>query len=141
MSHAPLSMLPAIRLGDIEIDIAGRRVRAGDRVLPLTEIEQGLLHLLAGSGGRVLSRDEILDAVWGSDFLPGSNVVDRHIRDLRLKLRDDYRAPRFIATVPGIGYRFLPIFSNHGWGSSPDQEHHGAQQGAGPGAVPSGGAS
>jgi DNA-binding winged helix-turn-helix (wHTH) protein len=62
-----------------------------------------------------VTRDEILDAVWGADFVPESNLVDRHVRDLRVKLRDDYRQPRFIATVPGEGYRFIPTFSSQGW--------------------------
>ena len=44
-----------------------------------------------------------------------SNIVDRHIRSLRIKLQNDYRHPRFIATVPGRGYRFIPTFSNTGW--------------------------
>ena len=46
----------------------------------------------------------------------GSNVVDPHIRSLRINLQNGYRHPRFIATVPGAGYRFIPTFSNHGWG-------------------------
>ena len=44
-----------------------------------------------------------------------SNIVDRHVRSLRIKLQNDYRHPRFIATVPGQGYRFVPTFSNVGW--------------------------
>jgi two-component system alkaline phosphatase synthesis response regulator PhoP len=67
--------------------------------------------LLAANAGQVLSRDEILDALWGSDFVSESNVVDRHIRALRAKLQNDWRQPRFIATVPGRGYRFIPQFS------------------------------
>jgi len=51
----------------------------------------------------------------GVDFVAESNIVDRHIRSLRIKLQNDYRNPRFIATVPGIGYRFIPTFSNLGW--------------------------
>ena len=55
-----------------------------------------------------ISRDEILDAVWGPDFIAESNIVDRHIRSLRAKLQNDFRRPRYIATVPGRGYRFIP---------------------------------
>jgi hypothetical protein len=73
-------------------------------------------------GGRVVTREEILDAVWGTDFVAESNIVDRHIRSLRIKLPNDYRRPRFIATVPGKGYRFIPIFSNRGWDSEPASE-------------------
>ena len=57
--------------------------------------------------------------IWGADFVAESNVVDRHVRSLRIKLQDDYRNPRFIATVPGRGYRFMPTFSNTGWDVQP----------------------
>jgi two-component system alkaline phosphatase synthesis response regulator PhoP len=84
-------------------------------VVHLTAIEQSLLYLLASRSGRVITRDEILDAIWGTDFVAESNIVDRHIRSLRIKLQNDYRRPRFIATVPGAGYRFIPTFTNEGW--------------------------
>jgi len=54
--------------------------------------------------------EEILDALWGSDYVVESNVVDRQVRNLRARLQDDWRRPRFIATVPGKGYRFGPTF-------------------------------
>jgi DNA-binding response OmpR family regulator len=108
-------IVPTIRLGEIEIDIVNRVVRAGDSVVHLSGIEQSLLYLLASRGGRVVSREEILDAIWGTDFVAESNIVDRHVRSLRIKLQNDYRHPRFIATVPGEGYRFIPTFSNVGW--------------------------
>jgi len=111
-------IVPTIRLGEIEIDIVNRQVRAGDSVVHLSGIEQSLLYLLASRSGRVVTRDEILDAIWGTDFVAESNIVDRHIRSLRVKLQNDYRHPRFIATVPGRGYRFIPTFSNTGWGGS-----------------------
>ncbi len=109
-------LIPAIRLGEMEIDILNRQVRAGDSVVHLSGIEQSLLYLLASRGGRVVSREDILDAIWGTDFVAESNIVDRHIRSLRIKLQNDYRHPRFIATIPGQGYRFIPTFSNTGWG-------------------------
>jgi DNA-binding response OmpR family regulator len=84
-------------------------VRAGSSELHLTGPEQSLLYLLAANAGRVVTREEILDAVWGADFAAESNVVDRHIRSLRAKLRNGWRRPRFIATVPRRGYRFLPV--------------------------------
>ena len=115
-------IVPTIRLGDMEIDIVNRQVRAGDSVVLLSGIEQSLLYLLASRGGLVVSRDEILDAIWGADFVAESNVVDRHVRSLRVKLHDDYRHPRFIATVPGRGYRFVPTFSNKGWEVVADPE-------------------
>jgi two-component system alkaline phosphatase synthesis response regulator PhoP len=120
-------IIPTIKLGEIEIDILHREVRAGHSVVHLSGIEQSLVYLFASRGGRVVTREEILDAIWGSDFVAESNVVDRHIRSLRIKLQDDYRHPRFIATVPGKGYRFIPTFSNEGWdggsGSNPSAVH------------------
>jgi DNA-binding response OmpR family regulator len=105
----PLAFNPILKLGEIEIDIMQRQVRAGTAELHLTGLEQGLLYLLAAHAGQVVTRDEILDALWGADHIAGSNVVDRHVRNLRAKLQDDWRTPRFIATVPGHGYRFLPV--------------------------------
>jgi DNA-binding response OmpR family regulator len=102
---------PVRRLGEIEIDILQRHVRAGSSELHLTGLEQSLLYLLAARAGQVVTRDEILDALWGVDYVSESNVVDRHVRNLRAKLQNDWRKPRFIATVPGRGYRFLPTFS------------------------------
>lgn len=91
-------------------------------MIHLTVLEQSLLYVLASRAGRIVSRDEILDAVWGPDFLAESNIVDRHVRSLRVKLGDDYRKPRFIATVAGKGYRFLPTFSNTGWSGHADED-------------------
>ncbi len=109
------AVVPAIRLGEMEIDILNREVRAGTSVIHLTSLEQSLLYVLAACAGIIVTREEILDAVWGTDFIAESNLVDRHIRSLRIKLQNDYRRPRFIKTVPGKGYRFLPRFSNAGW--------------------------
>ena len=115
-------IVPTIKLGEIEIDILNRQVLAGESVVHLSGIEQSLLYLLASRGGQVVTRDEILDAIWGTDFVAESNIVDRHVRSLRIKLQNDYRHPRFIATVPGVGYRFIPVFSNLGWGAESQQE-------------------
>jgi two-component system alkaline phosphatase synthesis response regulator PhoP len=109
------AIVPTIRLGEMEIDIVHREVRAGTSVIHLSGIEQSLLYLLASRGGRAVSREEILDAIWGTDFVAESNIVDRHIRSLRIKLQNDYRHPRFIQTVAGEGYRFIPTFTNDGW--------------------------
>jgi len=113
--HRP--MVPSIHLGEMEVDILNREVRAGGSIIHLSGIEQSLLYVLASRSGRVVTREEILDAVWGTDFVAESNIVDRHIRGLRVKLQNDYRHPRFIATVPGKGYQFIPTFTNQGWSS------------------------
>ncbi len=106
-----LVFAPVLRLAGLEIDILNHRVRAGDTDLHLTSLEQSLLYLLAANAGRLLSRDEILDYLWGADYVAGSNVVDRHIRNLRVKLQNHPHRPQYIATVPGRGYRFVPTLA------------------------------
>jgi DNA-binding response OmpR family regulator len=101
-------LVPRLRVGDLEIDVLNRRVLAGSHELHLTSLEQALLYLLAANAGSVLTREQILDALWGTDFVIESNVVDRHVRALRAKLQDDWHKPRYIETVPGTGYRFVP---------------------------------
>ena len=102
-----MTFTPIIKIGEVEIDILKRTVRAGTLEPHLTSLEQSLLYLLVANAGRVVTREEILDTLWGTDYVAESNVVDRQIRNLRTRLQDDWREPRFIATVPGRGYRFL----------------------------------
>lgn len=100
-------LTPVIKVGELEIDILNREVRVGSSRLHLTSVEQSLLYVLAANPGVLLSRDQIMDALWGADYVAESNVVDRHIRNLRAKLKDDWHKPRYIDTVPGRGYRFI----------------------------------
>jgi len=111
---------PVLRLGDLEIDILNRQVRIAGTELHLTPLEQSLLYLLAANAGRVLTRDAILDYLWGADYVAESNVVDRHIRNLRAKLQNHSRRPRYIATVPGRGYRFVPTSIEQAPSAAPD---------------------
>jgi DNA-binding response OmpR family regulator len=106
-----VTFTPVIHLGDLKIDILNRTVRVGMSELHLTSLEQSLLYLLAANAGRVVTREEILDTLWGVDYVAESNVVDRQIRNLRARLQNDWKRPRFIATIPGRGYRFLPTFN------------------------------
>src|SRR5207249_10534420 len=103
---------PVIKLADLQLDLLNHTVPAGTSELHLTSLEQSLLYLLAANAGRVVTREEILDTLWGVDYVAESNVVDRQIRNLRARLQNDWRMPRFIATVPGRGYRFLPTFTD-----------------------------
>jgi DNA-binding response OmpR family regulator len=107
-----VTFTPRIKVGELEIDILNRTVRAGTTELHLTSLEQSLLYLLAANVGRVVTREEILDTLWGVDYVAESNIVDRQIRNLRARLQDDWRKPRFIATVPGRGYRFLATLTD-----------------------------
>src|SRR5438552_4766264 len=106
-----VTFTPVIHLGDLQIDILNRTVRVGESELHLTSLEQSLLYLLAANAGRIVTREEILDTLWGVDYVAESNVVDRQIRNLRARLQNDWKSPRFIATIPGRGYRFLPTFT------------------------------
>jgi DNA-binding response OmpR family regulator len=99
--------VPKIKIRDLEIDLLNQRVRAGTSQLHLTAIEQGLLYLLASNPGRVMTRSEIRDGLWGQGYPVAPNIVDFHVRSLRVKLKNSWRHPRYIGTVPGRGYRFL----------------------------------
>jgi len=100
-------LVPRLLIGDLEIDVLNRKVVAAGHDLHLTSLEQALLYLLAANAGSTLTREQILDSLWGTDFVVESNVVDRHVRALRAKLQNDWRTPRYIETVPGTGYRFV----------------------------------
>ena len=102
-----VAFIPVIKVSGLEVDLLNQQVKVGKLRPELTAMEQALLYLLASNPGQTLGREEILNALWGSDYVAGSNVVDRHVRNLRLKLKDHWRNPRFIGTVPGKGYRFL----------------------------------
>jgi DNA-binding response OmpR family regulator len=99
-------LVPKIRLHSLEVDLIEQRVRVEGKDLSLTPIQQTLLYLLAANAGNVLSREELLASIWGGEFEIESNVVDRHVRELRVKLGDNWRDPKYIETVPGRGYRF-----------------------------------
>lgn len=104
--------VPVIRVTGLEIDLMNRLASVGGQKLRLTPMEQALLYLLVSNAEHTLDREAILDAIWGSDFVADSNLIDRHIRNLRVKLNDDWRHPRFIRTVPGRGYQFVGHMSN-----------------------------
>ena len=94
----------AVRAGDLEVDLLTREVRYAGEKVRLSSTEFELLVYMVNNRGRVLSREQILRAVWGYEHDPGTNVVDVYVGYLRRKLRrGDRRAP--IATVRSVGYR------------------------------------
>jgi DNA-binding response OmpR family regulator len=102
-----LSFVPTVKVGDLEIDVMENRVRCGASVPELTNTEQAILFVLASNAGHTVSREMIRRSVWGASNAPPSNIVDRHVRSLRSKLGDSWRAPRYIATVRQGGYRLV----------------------------------
>ncbi len=93
--------------GRVSVDIARREARVDGIPTVLTALEFDLLVALAGSPGRVFSRAQLLEKVWGYDFFGDERVVDVHIRGMRKALGDDAAAPRMIGTVRSVGYKFL----------------------------------
>ncbi len=92
--------------GNIKIDTPRREVFKYDKLLDLTLKEFELLKLLLLNKGKVLSREQLLEKVWGFDYFGETRTVDVHIRYLRQKIEDDDSNPKLIETVRGIGYRF-----------------------------------
>ena len=109
-------LVPKINLGGtLEVDLLDQTVKMnGGRGLDLTPTQQTLLYVLAANTGEVMTRETLLATIWGSVIPIESNVVDRHIRELRVKLDDDWRTPRYIETVSGKGYRFREQPSHDG---------------------------
>jgi len=95
-----------MQFGDLVIDAERREVTLRGNPLPLKPKEYELLSYLAEARGRALSRDQLLEAVWGWDYTGGSRTVDVHVRWLREKIEDDPGEPTRILTVRGVGYRF-----------------------------------
>jgi two-component system response regulator RegX3 len=94
--------------GDLVIDISSHKAFLGEKELDLTASEFKLLTTLSRYPGRVYSRMELVEKVLGYDFEGYERTIDSHVKNLRAKLDDDPREPRFIYTVHGVGYRFEP---------------------------------
>ena len=93
-------------IGDLVIDVEGYESYVQGKRLELTPKEFELLVYMATHRGRVLSRDQLLNAVWNYDFVGDSRIVDVHVSHLRDKIEPDTRRPLYIKTVRGIGYKF-----------------------------------
>jgi two-component system alkaline phosphatase synthesis response regulator PhoP len=90
----------------LRLDPAGRVIWRDGQELELTPIEFDLLHALMRHSGRALSREQLLEQVWGTDYYGDERVVDVHVGRLRKKVEDDPADPKLIHTVWGLGYRF-----------------------------------
>src|SRR5436853_517546 len=97
-----------LHFSDTEIDIERRVVTRKGEELKLTPAEYNLLCYFLHNPDRPLTRDMILNSVWGYEFFPNTRTVDAHVVKLRQKLEPDAKAPRHFLTVHGVGYRFVP---------------------------------
>jgi DNA-binding response OmpR family regulator len=98
--------MQVIRLQDLQIDLFQHKVRVKDKGVDLTSKEFALLSLLASHPGRVYSREQLLEHIWGYDYYGDARTVDVHIRHLREKIEPDPGTPQLILTVWGTGYKF-----------------------------------
>jgi two-component system response regulator MtrA len=98
-----------LRFGELEIDLTGHTVHKGGQPVHLDPKEFDLLACMASNPDRVFSREELLEKVWGYDYLGQSRVVDVTIHRLRSKIEDNPKTPRYILTVRGAGYKFSSV--------------------------------
>ena len=103
-SQAP----PKLGFADVELDLDQRLVRRSGAELRFTKAEFNLLAFFLQNPGKALSRDVILNSVWGYESFPNTRTVDAHVVRLRQKLEPDPETPRYFLTMHGVGYRFLP---------------------------------
>jgi two-component system alkaline phosphatase synthesis response regulator PhoP len=97
----------AYRFGDVYADFRSAEVSRDGKPVALSAKEMQLLRFLIEHRGDVLSRDALLNGVWGYDAMPVTRTVDVHVAELRRKLEPNPRSPRFIVTVHGLGYKFV----------------------------------
>ena len=104
----PSKALPDdLRVDDLVVDFRRYEARKGEKVLEMTRKEFGLLRLLAARAGEVVSREELLNEVWGYENYPSTRTVDNHVASLRSKIEEDAAQPRRLLTVHGVGYKLV----------------------------------
>jgi two-component system, OmpR family, alkaline phosphatase synthesis response regulator PhoP len=103
-----------LNFGNARIDFTAMEAIVEGKPVTLTSQEFKLLKYLAGSAGRVVSREELLNEVWGYQNYPSTRTVDNHILRLRQKLEPDPATPRYLLTMHGSGYKFIPGGSSAG---------------------------
>jgi len=105
-SRPEIPEIEDVAFGDVAIDFRTKTATKGGRPLHLTAREYGLLRLLAGSEGQVVSRETILNKVWEYEKFPTTRTIDTFMYNLRRKIEDDPSAPKHLITVPWLGYKF-----------------------------------
>lgn len=104
----PEEGVSAWEAGDVRVDLDQRRVYVRGEEVHLRRKEFELLGLLVENAGRVLTRDVLIDRVWGTDYIGDTKTLDVHIKRLRSRIEADPSVPVLITTVRGVGYRFEP---------------------------------
>ena len=94
--------------GNLKADFEKREIHVKDKKLDLTLKEFELLEILIRNKGKILTRDTLLDKIWGYEYIGETRKVDVHIRYLRKKVEEDDKNPKLIETIRGVGYRFNP---------------------------------
>jgi DNA-binding response OmpR family regulator len=107
-SHISTTQPDELRIGEVRINFRSYEARRGKTPLDFTRKEFQLLRLLVSRQGAVVSRDELLNEVWGQEAYPTTRTVDTHIANLRAKIESDARRPQHLITVHGVGYRWIP---------------------------------
>jgi DNA-binding response OmpR family regulator len=97
-----------LRFGDVEVDLDRRTIVRNQKEVKVTPAEYNLLSFFLQNVDRALSRDLILNSVWGYEFYPNTRTVDAHVVKLRQKFEPEPAVPKHFVTVHGVGYRFLP---------------------------------
>jgi DNA-binding response OmpR family regulator len=97
-----------LRFGSAEIDFRSYEARRNGEPVEMTRKEFAILRLLASRSGEVVTRDDLMNEVWGCESYPSSRTVDNHVAGLRAKLERDSSQPEHIKTVHGVGYKFIP---------------------------------
>jgi len=96
-----------LHFDDVSVDFKRFEAKKASQVMKLSRKEFGVLRLLASRVGQVVTRNELLDGVWGHESYPTTRTVDNHIASLRSKLEDDSSKPRHLITVHGVGYKLV----------------------------------
>jgi len=105
----PEDLIPStIEAGPVRMDVDRHVVSVGGEQVPMPLKEFELLELLLRNAGRVLTRGQLIDRVWGSDYVGDTKTLDVHVKRLRSKIEPDPAAPKHIVTVRGLGYKFEP---------------------------------
>src|SRR6185295_8886817 len=106
-THSAADLPGELQFGDVEVDFRRYVARRRGKPVEMTRKEFATLRLLAARAGKVVSRDELLNEVWGFESYPVTRTVDNHIAGLRAKLEADPAKPVHIRTVHGVGYKFV----------------------------------